>query len=295
MRPQLSSAQLFTAQQRRAVPCPAVRCCVVLRCTFVLTYSSTRYDVKYQVPVSVMCVRTCCVLVFLLSWFSSLLSLGPHVACFPPLSYTRTADQNVTSPTRTQHSAHHRATSSAQAAALGIINSLATPIHGPLIFFSPLYICSICTSPCTRAEPLYIERKRGLDIHVVLEVSCAAPFAAQLALHEAMRSSNASYRREPSPFFIAARSACCLCRRCAHPYHGGTSEVPGTPYPLQHTAQHPSVSLVATRPLPVFPGLGDLARQGHLIYRFKYDPLPRAHHSAGAQGAAHICVRRRWR
>ena len=31
------------------LPDPAVRCCVVLRCDFVGTYSSTRYDAKYQV------------------------------------------------------------------------------------------------------------------------------------------------------------------------------------------------------------------------------------------------------
>ena len=55
--------------------------------------------------------------------------------CFFPLAnYTRTADQNVTSPTDTQHSAQRRATinSSAQAA-LDTINLLVAPNHGPLL------------------------------------------------------------------------------------------------------------------------------------------------------------------
>ena len=58
---------------------------------------------------------------------------------------------------------------------------------------------------------------------MLLEVSCTA-FCAdkQLyeALHEAMRSPNASYSREPDAFLFAAGSACCLCRRCADPYRG---------------------------------------------------------------------------
>ena len=51
----------------------------------------------------------------------------------PPANHTRTADRNVTSPTSTQHSAQHTAiiNSSAQAA-LGIVNSLVAPNHGPV-------------------------------------------------------------------------------------------------------------------------------------------------------------------
>ena len=152
-----------------------------------------------------------------------------------------TADQNVTSPRSTQYSARHRATSSAQAAALGTINSLVAPSHRPLLYvpFQPLYICFCCILPCARPEPLYIERKRGLHIHVVvgfLYGVCATQLLYE-ALHEAMRSPHASYSREPNAFLVAARSACCLCRRCADPNHGDTS-VPGTTYPVQHTAQH---------------------------------------------------------
>ena len=46
-------------------------------------------------------------------------------------NYTRTPDQNVKSPTDTQHSTH-RAISSAQVA-LGIIKSLVAPSHGTLL------------------------------------------------------------------------------------------------------------------------------------------------------------------
>ena len=58
------------------------------------------------------------------------LPLGPFRVCFFT-NYTRTADQNVTSPTNTQHSTD-RATSSAQVA-LGIIKSRVAPSHGPLL------------------------------------------------------------------------------------------------------------------------------------------------------------------
>ena len=113
---QLSSARLGSAQlssviaqqcvaQRRATPCgavpyPAVRCCAVRRCAvlFFRTHRSTKYHAitRYQVPVCM------CVLVFLLSALI-VLPLGPLVVFFPA-NYTRTADQNVISPTSTQHS-----------------------------------------------------------------------------------------------------------------------------------------------------------------------------------------------
>ena len=67
---------------------------------------------------------------FLLS--SKLIVLSRSL-CSPPLAnYTRTADHSVTSPTSAQHKA--TINSSAQAA-LGVINSLIAPNHGP--FLSP--------------------------------------------------------------------------------------------------------------------------------------------------------------
>ena len=60
----------------------------------------------------------------------------PAVRCcfFPLANYNHTADQNVTSPTSTQHSTQHRPTISNSAQeALGIIYSLVAPNHGPLL------------------------------------------------------------------------------------------------------------------------------------------------------------------
>ena len=93
MHSQLSSAQLYVTQQPTAVrcrtlPCPAVRCCTVLRCAL---------------------FRTCkkrCRYVRVFSYFSSLplivavLFMPPPP---PPANCTRTADQHVASPTSTQH------------------------------------------------------------------------------------------------------------------------------------------------------------------------------------------------
>ena len=87
---------------------------------------------RYQAPVC-----TCCVLVCLLSSVDCPLSAPmPHP---PPANYTRTADQNVSSPS-TQHST----TSSAQAA-LGIVNALVAPKHGLLL--SALFTCFSCMLP----------------------------------------------------------------------------------------------------------------------------------------------------
>ena len=134
--------QLYIAQQRSVAPCPAVRCCVVLRCAFVRTYSSTRYDAKYQVPGTVMYVHVGYSFFFL--QLRVIFSRSPSMPPPPPANCPRTADQNVTSPTSTQHSAHHRATSSAQADALGIINSLVAPSHGHLLSAPFTYTCLGC-------------------------------------------------------------------------------------------------------------------------------------------------------
>ena len=185
-------------------------------------------------------MRTCCVLVFLLSSVDSHLS----VLMFPPrANYTRTADQNVTSPTITQHSAQHGATSSAQAAALGLINWLVAPKHGSLLSVPFKYVLDAfslarakrAASAARGAEPLYFEQKRDRTCWRFL-VPGTAFCAAQLALHEAMRSPNASYSREPNALLVPSRSACCLCRRCSDLYHRDTSapcttcQVPSTTY-----------------------------------------------------------------
>ena len=138
-------------------------CCIVLRCAFVrMNSSSTRYMMRStgcQVP---LCTR--CVLIFLL--FLQVISLGPH---FPPphANYTRIADQNVASPTITQHSAQHRATRSAQAT-LDIFNSLLIVArnHGPLLpapftCFSYILLCASEAGGVSRPSPCYIAREQG--------------------------------------------------------------------------------------------------------------------------------------
>ena len=93
----LSSA---VAQQRSATPCGAVRgalCraasgCAVL--SFADTVPGIMCSTRYQVPVC-----TC-----LLVLFSRLTVLPRPRLPPPPANYTRTADQNVTSPSSTQHS-----------------------------------------------------------------------------------------------------------------------------------------------------------------------------------------------
>ena len=137
MHPQLSSAQLFIAQQRRAVPCSAVRCCFVLRCAFVRTYSSTRFDAKYQVPgaVTYEYVRV----VYSSFCFLKLIVIS-RSPCPPPCKlhpYCRSERDIANKHTA---SAQHRATSSAQAAALGIINKLVAPNHGPLLSVPFTYV-----------------------------------------------------------------------------------------------------------------------------------------------------------
>ena len=134
------SPQLYVAQQRRAVRCRSLPCLalrwVLFRAALCFLPSIQRYQVyyvKYQVQVC-----TCCVLVFLLS--SVYCPLSVPMPPSPPANYTRTADQNVTPSTSTQHSAQHRAyISSSAKAALGIISSLVAPSHAPLLS-TPLYM-----------------------------------------------------------------------------------------------------------------------------------------------------------
>ena len=127
--------------------CRVVLCGAVLRCAVFRTYS-TRYRATYQVPRTGMYL---CTRVF------PFLTACPASVLFTILFlqiYTRTTDQNVTSPASTQHS-----TGESGQVALGIINSLGAPNHGPLL--SATFTCC-CLLPCARvatsaargAEPL---------------------------------------------------------------------------------------------------------------------------------------------
>ena len=227
MHPQLSSAQhsyilLSSAASCLALRCGAVSCCAVLS----FAYSSTRCDAKYQVSRTVMYVRVG----YSSFCFLQLIAISRSPCSSPAANYTRTADQKMPLPTSTQHCAQHRATSSAQAAALGSVNSLVAPHHGPLRSVPFLYRVALFLARAKRAasaalgaEPLYTEQKKRARTHVggfLFTVFCAV----QLALHEDMRSPNASYSVEPNASLVAARSACCFCRRCADPNYRDTSQ-----------------------------------------------------------------------
>ena len=127
------------------MPCGTVRCCAALCC---LSY--IQYQVSCDVPGTTyryVPVYSC------FSVLNCLSCLGPLHDTFLQI-YTRTADQNVTSPASTQHS-----TGESGQVALGIINSLGAPNHGPLL--SATFTCC-CLLPCARvatsaargAEPL---------------------------------------------------------------------------------------------------------------------------------------------
>ena len=155
MHAQLSSAQLYRAQQRSAAPCGAVGVpCLALRCGAVSCYAvlyfehtavpGTNRRPMYQVPVC-----TCCVLFFLL--FLHYISLCPHVSLPPCKLHPCCQSGRDTANNRT---AQHRASCSAQVA-LGIINSMFAPNHGPLL--SATFTCFSCILPCANvaggAEP----------------------------------------------------------------------------------------------------------------------------------------------
>ena len=90
---QLSSPPLYLSSTMRchAVPCLALRCCAFFR-----TCSSTRYHAKYQIPDAGMdvCTRP--------SFLQLICPPRSFAVCFFLASYSRAADQNVTSPTSTQ-------------------------------------------------------------------------------------------------------------------------------------------------------------------------------------------------
>ena len=93
---QISPALCSPAAQRSAVRCRAVRCRALpyaaVLCLAALCFLSNIH--QYQVNVL-------CTLRF--AFFHFFISLGPHVFSLHA-NHTRTADQNVTPPTSTQHS-----------------------------------------------------------------------------------------------------------------------------------------------------------------------------------------------
>ena len=114
------TSSLNSAAPCGAVPCPAVGCCAVLRCAFVRTYSSTRYQAKYQGPVCA------CVIVFSLSFHCPLSVLMCICVFFCKLHPCCRRKRDINKHTAQQY----RAMSSAQAA-FGIFKSLGAfcPLH----------------------------------------------------------------------------------------------------------------------------------------------------------------------
>ena len=155
-----SSAQLSSAiaeqraAQHHAVPCGAalchwMRCWAPLSCAFFRTHNSTRYHAKYQEPGTGMYV---CARIFVSS--SIVLPLGPVHDFFRKLYPFFRSKRDIAN----KHTAQHRAPSSPQLA-LGVIQSLVAPNHGPLT--SAPFACSRILpraslappaerSPCTR-------------------------------------------------------------------------------------------------------------------------------------------------
>ena len=149
---QLSSAQLQLSSAAQWVSCGALPCGAVLRratpCCAVLSFVQI---VKILCQVLGAMYRYVRVYSYFLSldWLSFLVHLSSCPAP-PPVNSTRTANQNVTSPARTQHITGHRA-----------INS--PPNHGPLTSapFTSSYIL-----PCARAAS-GVSRRRDGDLKVL--------------------------------------------------------------------------------------------------------------------------------
>ena len=102
--PQLSSAAPCDAVRCRALPCGALRCCVALRCAFVRTHTA--------VPGMMRTIRHLYVRVVYSSFLLSSVDcpLSAHMFFPPSKVCTRTANQNVTSPTSTKHSSAQHST-----------------------------------------------------------------------------------------------------------------------------------------------------------------------------------------
>ena len=150
MHPQLSSARLYIAQQRSAVPCLALRfavlCCAAL-CVILnilQQFTSNSCSIRYDTDTKFMYVF--CVLVFLLSSVDCPLSVPMR----PPPGKYRTYCRSKRDINK--HTAQRRAISSAQAPLCIIINSLFAPNnHGPLLPAPFIYMFHLVASFLARA------------------------------------------------------------------------------------------------------------------------------------------------
>ena len=170
MHPQLGSSHsyIYIAYSSSA-PCGAVRCST-LPCGAVLFHAALYllssilsypvYDAKCQVPDRYWYVRVF-VLVFKLFWK---LIFPSRYLCFfsrPKLHPHCRSECAITN----KHTAVHRTGQLliGEQAALGIIDSLIAPKHGPLLFLPPLCTCFSCILTCASdaargGEHLYLHR-----------------------------------------------------------------------------------------------------------------------------------------
>ena len=131
----MHSSQQLSAVRCRALSCGAVSCCAVLSFEHKAVYQV--YEAKYQVPGTKYQFAGTGMYVFLYSSFSflqsRLSSLGPYVF-FPRKLHPHCRSECDIANKHTVQCTQHRATTSSSAqAALGIINSLVAPNHGPLL------------------------------------------------------------------------------------------------------------------------------------------------------------------
>ena len=144
MHAQLRSAIYSPAAQRSAVrsradpygalPCPSLRCCVVLRCVLSFEHRAEPDIIR----VVLMCYFSSSIFFFFYMYVVYLIFHGPLF--FPPRKLPPYCRSKRNTPVTKAHSTaeHNRATCSEQAA-LGIIKSLFAPNHGPPSF-CPLYM-----------------------------------------------------------------------------------------------------------------------------------------------------------
>ena len=143
MHPQLSSARLFIAQQRRAAQSSAVRCralpFVLQCCVYVLLNIRQQLLVVVAVVSGMIEIRgSCTCFVYSSFCFLQLIVLSRSPCPPPPTNIARTAVQNVTS-TSTQHSAGQLALHKHLLALLSI--PFAHQIITGLFFLPHLFTC----------------------------------------------------------------------------------------------------------------------------------------------------------
>ena len=161
---QISPAIHSSTAQRCAVPCGvvpclALRCGVVLRCALFRTYSSaTGIRVVYS------------------SFVFSTFDLSWSPCLFPRANYTRTADQNVTPPTSTQHSTGQFAL---HKQLLALSNRCSYQIMG--IFLSAPYTCSSCILPCASVAGGVSRPRSGALVqkYIITSYGLLAPLVVQ--------------------------------------------------------------------------------------------------------------------